>query len=203
MNDLMSFGLHRSWKKKVVSLMKINQQSVVLDLASGSGDLANLVKKKSNCNCFILDANKQMLERAKKKVKNCTFILGKAEKLPFHKGSFDYVIVGFGLRNFSDLNQALSEIRRVLKKDGIFISLEFSEINSNIMRKLFYFYGKFIPKYAGLFLNKKLAYDYLIESIKQFPNQVELSNKLKKYKFNNVTVIDILDGLAAIHISKK
>ena len=70
------------------------------------------------------------------------------------------------------------------------------------MRKLFYFYGKFIPKYAGLFLNKKLAYDYLIESIKQFPNQVELSNKLKKYKFNNVTVIDILDGLAAIHISK-
>ena len=183
--------------------MKINQQSVVLDLASGSGDLANLVKKKSNCNCFILDANNQMLERAKKKVKNCTFVLGKAEKLPFHKGSFDYVIVGFGLRNFSDLNQALSEIRRVLKKDGIFISLEFSEINSNIMRKLFYFYGKFIPKYAGLLLNKKLAYDYLIESIKQFPNQVELSNKLKKYKFNNVTVIDILDGLAAIHISKK
>ena len=143
------------------------------------------------------------LKGPKKKVKNCTFVLGKAEKLPFHKGSFDYVIVGFGLRNFSDLNKALSEVRRVLKKDGIFISLEFSEINSNIMRKLFYFYGKFIPKYAGLFLNKKLAYDYLIESIKQFPNQVELSNKLKKYKFNNVTVIDILDGLAAIHISKK
>ena len=78
-----------------------------------------------------------MLERPK--VKNCTFVLGKAEKLPFHKGSFDYVIVGFGLRNFSDLNKALSEVRRVLKKDGIFISLEFSEINS-IMRKLFYFF---------------------------------------------------------------
>ena len=81
--------------------------------------------------------------------------------------------------------------------------MEFSDINSNFFRKLFHFYGKIIPKYAEFFFNKKLAYNYLIESIKQFPNQIELSKKLKKNKFNNIKVIDILDGLAAIHISKK
>lgn len=203
MNDVMSFGLHRSWKRKMISLMKINPSSVVLDLASGSGDLASLVKKKSNCNCIIYDANTDMLKKAKKKIEDGIFIAGKAENLPFKNNIFDYVIVAFGLRNFSDMNKALVEIRRVLKKGGVLLSLEFSDINSNILKKLFYFYGKFIPKYAGLLLNKKLAYEYLIESIKQFPDQIELSRKLKKNKFNNINVIDILDGLAAIHTSEK
>ena len=203
MNDVMSFGLHRSWKRKMISLMKINPSSVVLDLASGSGDLASLVKKKSNCNCIIYDANTDMLKKAKKKMEDGIFIAGKAENLPFKNNIFDYVVVAFGLRNFSDMNKALIEIRRVLKKGGVLLSLEFSDINSNILKKLFYFYGKLIPKYAGLLLNKKLAYEYLIESIKQFPDQIELSRKLKKNKFNNINVIDILDGLAAIHTSEK
>ncbi len=203
MNDIMSFGLHRSWKKKVVSLMDINESSVVLDLASGSGDLANLIKKKSNCSCIIYDANTKMLLKAKKKVNDGIYISGKAENLPFRNNVFDYVTVGFGLRNFSDLNKSIIEIKRVLKKNGVLLCLEFSDINSNFFRKLFHFYGKIIPKYAEFFFNKKLAYYYLIESIKQFPNQIELSKKLKKNKFNNIKVIDILDGLAAIHISKK
>ena len=203
MNDLMSFGLHRTWKKKMVSLMKVNKKSTVLDLASGSGDLARLVKKKSKCKCIVYDANKKMLEKAKKKIEDGIFITGKAENLPFKNNTFDYVLVGFGLRNFYDLNKALIETKRVLKKGGFLISLEFSEINNNLLRKLFYFYVKIIPKYAGLLLNKELAYNYLIETIKQFPNQIELSKKLKKKKFNNIQVIDILDGLAAIHISEK
>ena len=203
MNDIMIFGLHRSWKKKLLSFMDINEKSIVLDLASGSGDLAKLVKKKSNCACIMYDANADMLAQAQKKVKGGILISGKAENLPFRNNVFDYVTVGFGLRNFSDLNKSIIEIRRVLKKNGVLLCLEFSEINSNLFRKLFYFYGKLIPRYAGLLFNKKLAYDYLIESIKQFPNQIELSKKLKKNKFNNIKVIDILDGLAAIHISEK
>ena len=182
MNDLMSFGLHRTWKKKMVSLMKVNKKSTVLDLASGSGDLARLVKKKSKCKCIVYDANKKMLEKAKKKIEDGIFITGKAENLPFKNNTFDYVLVGFGLRNFYDLNKALIETKRVLKKGGFLISLEFSEINNNLLRKLFYFYVKIIPKYAGLLLNKELAYNYLIETIKQFPNQIELSKKLKKKK---------------------
>ena len=112
-------------------------------------------------------------------------------------------MVGFGLRNFFDLDQSLKEVRRVLKKDGFFLCLEFSEINNSIMKDLFNIYGKIIPKYADIFLNQKIAYDYLIESIKQFPNQVELSGKLKGNKYSNIEVIDILDGLASIHIAQK
>jgi len=83
------------------------------------------------------------------------------------------------------------------------LCLEFSEINNSIIRNLFYIYGKIIPKYADIFLNRKMAYDYLIESIKQFPNQVELSGKLERKKYSNIKVIDILDGLASIHIAQK
>ena len=112
-------------------------------------------------------------------------------------------MVGFGLRNFSDLDQSLREVWRVLKKGGFFLCLEFSEINNSLIRNLFYVYGKIIPRYAGIFLNQKMAYDYLIESIKQFPNQVELSGKLKRNRYSNIEVIDIIDGLASIHIAQK
>ena len=203
MNDLMSVGLHRSWKRKMISLINVSEKSIILDLAAGSGDLANLIKKKSKCQCILYDANTKMLEKAKKKINNGIFISGKAENLPFKSNTFDYILVGFGLRNFSDLNMSLIEAKRVLKKGGFFVILEFSEINSNLLRKLFYFYGKIIPKYAGLLLNKKFAYNYLIESIRQFPNQIEVSKELKKKKFHNINVIDILDGLAAIHICEK
>jgi len=120
MNDLMSFGLHRSWKEKLISLIDVNKESYVLDLASGSGDLTKLLKDKVDCNCLIYDSNIEMLKNAKKKIKNSQIISGKAENLPFKNDSFDYVMVGFGLRNFSDLDQSLKEVWRVLKKDGFF-----------------------------------------------------------------------------------
>ena len=203
MNDLMSFGLHKSWKEKLISLINADKESYVLDLASGSGDLTKILKDKIDCNCLIYDSNIEMLEKAKKKIKNAQIISGNAENLPFKSESFDYVMVGFGLRNFSDLDQSLKEVWRVLKKDGFFLCLEFSEINNFFTRNLFHIYGKIIPKYAGIFLNQRLAYDYLIESIKQFPNQVELSGKLKRNKYSNIEVIDIIDGLASIHIAQK
>ena len=203
MNDLMSFGLHKSWKEKLVSLIDVEDQSYVLDLASGSGDLTVLLKNRVDCNCLIYDSNIKMLQKAKKKVKNAQIICGYAENLPFKKESFDYVMVAFGLRNFSDLDQSLREVWRVLKRNGIFLCLEFSEINNFFIRDLFNIYGKIIPRYAGFFLNQKMAYNYLIESIKQFPNQAELSGKLKRHRYSNIKVIDIIDGLASIHIAQK
>ena len=205
MNDLMSFGLHRIWKEEIISLLKVCKDSLVLDLASGSGDISMKIKEKYNCNCIALDANIEMLEIAKRKNQLIEpfYINGNAENLPFKKTIFDYVIVSFGLRNFTDIPKSLEQIHRVLKKQGTFICLEFSEVNNPIFRKIIKTYFKAIPSLGLLFANNKFAYDYLVQSILNFPNQIQLTKKLTQTGFKTVKVIDIIDGVAAIHISKK
>ena len=204
MNDLMSFGLHRYWKKEFANLIDIKTGDSILDLASGSGDLLKLLGHRSDCNFIGYDSSVRMLKQAKKKIKNknIKFVKGVAENLPFKSNSFDIIIVSFGLRNFYDIKKSLREIKRVLKKGCKFYCLEFSHINSFSFRKLFYAYSKIIPLYGKVLLNNSEAYDYLIDSIKKFPNQVELTQKLLDSGFKNIEVIDILDGLAAIHISE-
>lgn len=204
MNDLMSFGLHRYWKSEFVNLIDIKTGDSVLDLASGSGDLLKLLDHRSDCNFIGYDSSVSMLKQAKKKIKkkNIEFVKGVAENLPFKSKSFDVITVSFGLRNFYDIEKSLREIKRVLKKGRKFYCLEFSHINSFSLRKLFYAYSKIIPVYGKILLNNSEAYDYLVDSIKKFPNQVELTQKLLDSGFKNIEVIDILDGLAAIHISE-
>ena len=205
MNDIMSLGLHRLWKEEFVKIIKPKSTDKVLDLAAGSGDITKILKKQSDCHCILFDASLEMIKQAKKKLRNhdLTFICGKCEKLPFKNNFFDYIIVSFGLRNFSDLKNSLVQIRRVLKKGGAFLCLEFSEINNPFFRKLFFFYCKLIPIYGELISGNKGAYQYLIQSIKHFPNQISLTKRLVDLGFNNIEVIDILDGLASIHIAKK
>ena len=205
MNDLMSFGLHRTWKEKVVSLLEIYKDSLVLDLASGSGDISKKIKEKCDCKCIALDANMEMLEIAKKRNDSFEpfYIYGNAENLPFKKSIFDYVVVSFGLRNFNDIPKSLRQIHRVLKSNGTFICLEFSEVNNPIFRKVIMTYFKAIPRLGQLFADNKFAYDYLVESILNFPNQIQLTKKLTQAGFQTIQVIDIIDGVAAIHISKK
>ena len=205
MNDLMSFGLHRIWKEKLISLLEISKNSLVLDLATGSGDISKKINEKYGCKCLALDANMEMLGIAKNKNDSNSpfYIYGNAENLPFKKFIFDYVIVSFGLRNFNDISGSLEQIHRVLKKRGTFICLEFSEVNNPIFRNIVKVYFKTIPKLGQLFANNKFAYDYLIESILNFPNQIQLTKKLSLAGFKTVKVIDIIDGIAAIHISKK
>lgn len=205
MNDLMSLGLHRTWKREFINLINLNSNDLVLDLASGSGDLTKIIKEKSNCKCVVYDSSIEMIDEAKKKLdsENLFFLCGQAENLPFKNEIFDYVVVGFGLRNFSDVEKSIREIYRVLKKGGGFFCLEFSEINNIFLRKAFNLYSKIIPIYGGVFLNNKVAYSYLVQSIKHFPNQIELTKKLQKSGFANIEAIDILNGLASIHMSKK
>ena len=205
MNDLMSFGLHRTWKEKVVSLLEIYKDSLVLDLASGSGDISKKIKEKCDCKCIALDANMEMLEIAKKRNNSFEpfYIYGNAENLPFKKSIFDYVVVSFGLRNFNDIPKSLRQIHRVLKSNGTFICLEFSEVNNPIFRKVIMTYFKAIPRLGQLFADNKFAYDYLVESILNFPNQIQLTKKLTQAGFQTIQVIDIIDGVASIHISKK
>ena len=205
MNDVMSFGLHRTWKSYFVDLIEINTKSNVLDIASGSGDIIKLLKKKATANFFSLDANKDMQAQAKKKIndKNVRFVNAYAEKLPFDKKSFDIVTVSFGMRNFSNINKSLSEVFKVLKDSGTFYCLEFSQINNKVLNNVYQLYSKIIPTYGGIIANDSDSYKYLIKSIKNFPNQVELSKKMKEAGFKQIKVLDIIDGLASIHIAKK
>ena len=205
MNDIMSFGLHRTWKHEVISLIKVNKKSIILDLATGSGDITKKILEEYNCQCIPYDSNMMMIKSAQKKLKNynLSFINGDAENLPFKNLTFDYVIVSFGLRNFTNINSSLNEVFRVLKKNGKLICLEFSEVNNQIFRRIINIYYKVIPLLGNLFARNEMAYEYLVNSIKKFPNQIKLSKKLKGSGFKSVKVIDIIGGVAAIHISKK
>ena len=205
MNDVMSLGLHRTWKSYFVDLIEINTESNVLDIASGSGDIIKLLKKKAAANFFSLDANKDMQKQAKKKLndKNVKFVNAFAEKLPFDKKYFDVVTVSFGMRNFSNINKSLSEVFKVLKDSGTFYCLEFSQINNKILNNFYQLYSKIIPTYGGILANDSDSYKYLIKSIENFPNQVELSKKMKDAGFKKIEVLDIIDGLASIHIARK
>ena len=125
MNDIMSFGLHRTWKQELIKKIKIKEQDVILDLATGSGDLLELIKKKSNCICVAYDSNMNMIMQAKKKLKKqeIFYINGMAENIPFKTNTFDFITLSFGLRNFTNVQKSLVEIKRVLKKREHFIAL--------------------------------------------------------------------------------
>ena len=204
MNDIMSFGLHRIWKQELIKKIKIKEKDMILDLATGSGDLLELIKKESDCICVGYDSNIEMMMEAKKKLKKqkIFYINGMAEKIPFKTNTFDFITLSFGLRNFNNIPKSLMEIKRVLKKKGKFYCLEFSEINNRSFRNIFHFYSKLIPIYGKLIVNNEEAYSYLIQSIKEFPNQIQLTKKLLKAGFRKIEVFDILDGVASIHVSE-
>ena len=146
-----------------------------------------------------------MIIQAKKKLKkyDLSFTCSTAEKLPFKEKEFDYILLAFGLRNFSDIKISLTEIYRTLNPDGKFICLEFSQVNKKILKDLVDLYFNIIPRLGKLIAKNKSAYKYLIESIKIFPNQMELTKIFKSAGFKDVECFDILDGVASIHIGKK
>ena len=204
MNDLMSFGMHRIWKEQFINIIDFRSVNRALDLATGTGDILKLISKKTSCSCIGYDANINMIKQAQKKInkRNVFFINGSAENIPFKNNCFDLVTVSFGLRNFNDIEKSLQEIKRVLKNKKKFYCLEFSQINNPLFRKIYSIYSKLIPEYGNLFAKNQEAYIYLIESIKEFPNQIQLTKNLIKAGFKNVEAIDILDGLACIHIAE-
>ena len=177
-----------------------------MDLAGGSGDLSKLIKDKyPDSRCVLVDANPDMIIQAKKKLKkyDLSYICSVSEKLPFKKKEFDYVLLAFGLRNFSDIKKSLNEVYRTLNTNGKFICLEFSQVNKKILRNLVDIYFSLIPKLGRVIAKNEPAYEYLVESIKIFPNQMELTKIFNSVGFNDVECFDILDGIASIHIGKK
>jgi len=204
MNDLMSLGIHRLWKKEFIYCLNPQKNTKLIDVASGTGDIAKLYLEKINFSGFAycLDENKDMLEINKKKFKNKStlkWFCNNAEKLPFKNNTFDYYTISFGIRNIENINIALKEAYRVLKPGGRFLCLEFSKVKNEIINKIYKSYSKSIPKIGKIVVGKAEPYEYLINSIDKFYNQEKLIELIKKNKFDNVTYRNLSSGIAAIH----
>ena len=204
MNDFMSLGIHRIWKKDLIQLMNPSQGKKLIDVACGTGDLGKLYLDSVGANQKILcvDPNKGMIKKGKsklKKYKNIKWIIASAENLPIQDNSCDYYTISFGLRNTKNLNKALSEAYRILKPGGRYLCLEFSKIENSNLNSFYKNYSKLIPLIGKIVVGEKEPYEYLIKSIENFINQPQLINLMEKNKFQNCTYRNLSGGIVAIH----
>ena len=204
MNDLMSLGIHRLWKKNLLNMMNPTSNSKLADVACGTGDIAKLFlnnfSKENSVTC--VDPNKNMIKKGKQKLKNfknIDWIIASAEKLPLKNNSYDFYTISFGLRNTKNLTKALKEAYRILKPGGRFFCLEFSKIQNQNLDFLYKKYSKFIPSLGKIILGKKEPYEYLIKSIESFVNQDELINLMIKNGFKKCEYRNLSGGIVSIH----
>ena len=208
MNDLMSLGIHRLWKKTFINLLNPQENTKLIDVASGTGDIAKLfleyIKYKGNVYC--VDENKGMLEINKKKLKNQNSVkwyCNNAEKLPFKDNEFDYYTISFGIRNVSNIDNAFKEAYRVLKPGGRLLCLEFSKVENEILNTFYKMYSKTIPVMGKIILKNSKPYEYLINSIDEFYSQEKLLELLNKQNFTNTSYRNLSAGIVAIHSAWK
>ena len=204
MNDFMSLGIHRIWKKNLLNMMNPHDNQNLIDVACGTGDVAklflNFVNKSSKITC--VDPNKGMLNKGKEKLKdfkNLKWINASAENLPVKNDSFDFYTISFGLRNTKSLNRALKEAYRVLKPGGRYLCLEFSKIQNSSLNFLYKNYSKIIPSIGKIVVGESEPYDYLIKSIEDFISQEELLDLLKKNNFKECSYRNLSGGIVSIH----
>ena len=204
MNDLMSLGIHRLWKKNLLNMMNPYPNQKLIDVACGTGDIAKLFLNYVNNNSKItcVDPNKGMIKKGKEKLskyKNLNWIVASAEKLPLPGNSFDFYTISFGLRNTKNLDKALSEAYRVLKPGGRFFCLEFSKIQNPGLDFIYKNYSKLIPAIGKIVIGEKEPYEYLTKSIEQFLNQNELVNLIEKNGFEKCSYRNLSGGIVSVH----
>ncbi len=204
MNDFMSLGIHRLWKKNLLNMMNASPKQKLVDVACGTGDIAKLYLNNINRDAKItcVDPNKGMINKGKeklKKFKNLNWVTAPAEKLPLKKDSFDFYTISFGLRNTKNLDKTLSEAYRVLKPGGRFICLEFSKIQNSNLNLIYKNYSKLIPSIGKLIVGEKEPYEYLIKSIENFINQDQLIDLMIKKNFKKCTYRNLSGGIVSIH----
>ena len=204
MNNIMSLGIHKSWKNKLIYKMKPKKNKKLIDVACGTGDIAEIFLKKTNyaSKAICVDPNKNMLSLGKKKLhnyKNIKWKLASAEKLPFKDSQFDYYTISFGLRNTKNLNKALSEAYRVLKNGGRFFCLEFSKVNNDYLNMIYQKYSELIPFIGEMIVGDRKPYEYLTKSIEEFVDQEELIDLMKKNKFKKCDFSNLSGGVVALH----
>ncbi len=210
LNRVISFGIDIKWRKKVVELVKATNPKNILDIATGTGDLAINLAETSAEKIIGLDISSGMLEVGKQKIKTkkldqkIEMVIGDSENLPFDDNTFDAITVAFGVRNFETLENGLKDILRVLKPGGIFVILETSVPTKFPFKQGYQFHSKVIlPTVGKLFSKDKTAYKYLSESANAFPYGEALNNILRNIGFINVTDMPQTFGVATIYKASK
>lgn len=208
MNDLMSFGLHRVWKRITIAEAALRPGHSVLDVASGTGDLAMAFAKivGPTGKVVMTDINENMLAVGRDRltdegiVGNVEYVLADAENLPFATNEFDCITIAFGLRNVTQKENALKSMFRVLKPGGKLLILEFSHPDTPLVKKLYDAYSfHIIPKIGEWVAKDKESYQYLVESIRMHPNQETLKNMMIASGFEDVEYKNLNNGIVALH----
>jgi demethylmenaquinone methyltransferase / 2-methoxy-6-polyprenyl-1,4-benzoquinol methylase len=209
MNDLMSMGLHRAWKAYTVLVADVRPGQKVLDLAGGTGDLAQAFARKVGSAGLVVhtDINPSMLGVGRDRLLDAGLVLPTvvcdAEKLPFEPESFDRVSVGFGLRNMTHKDRALAEMHRVLKPGGKLLVLEFSKVARPLEKAYDWYSFSVLPRLGRLIARDEASYRYLAESIRMHPGQEELKAMMKTAGFGHVDYHNLTGGVAALHVAIK
>ncbi|MBA3704958.1 MAG: bifunctional demethylmenaquinone methyltransferase/2-methoxy-6-polyprenyl-1,4-benzoquinol methylase UbiE [Bacteroidetes bacterium] len=210
LNQLLSLGIHKRWRKKAIHLLQNHQPKKILDIATGTGDFAIEAIKLNPEMVTGIDISEGMLKLGVDKINKLglqnkiELKLGDSENLSFPNASFDAVTVGFGVRNFENLEKGINEIYRVLNSNGILAVLEFSKPGKFPIKQIYRFYFKYItPAIGKLFSKDSSAYTYLPESVNAFPDGELFLAILKKAGFEETKAISLTFGIASIYIAKK
>ena len=204
MNDVMSFGVHRIWKSKFIDWMNPSHNSTLIDVASGTGDIAKIfsLRNKNLSEITCVEPNEGMYKKGQSNLinfKNIKWIKANAETLPVKDNMYDFYSISYGIRNVSDINKTLKEAYRVLKPGGRFMCLEFSKISNELLSFIYKNYSKAIPILGKYVVGSSKPYDYLINSIDSFYNQEQLLKLIAKNGFENLEYRNLSNGISAIH----
>ncbi|WP_027472135.1 bifunctional demethylmenaquinone methyltransferase/2-methoxy-6-polyprenyl-1,4-benzoquinol methylase UbiE [Saccharicrinis fermentans] len=210
LNHSLSLGVDKIWRRRAINLLKGMDSPVILDIATGTGDLAIASLRLKPQRVVGLDLSPEMLKVAEEKIKRknlhniISMIEGDSENLPFDDAEFDAAMVAFGVRNFENLQKGLVEINRVLKKGGKFMVLEFSNPSTFPVKQVYKFYStKILPWWGGLLSKDKAAYTYLPESVAAFPEGQSFVNELNQAGFKIERVWKQTFGVATIYFATK
>ncbi|HEU5046932.1 MAG TPA: bifunctional demethylmenaquinone methyltransferase/2-methoxy-6-polyprenyl-1,4-benzoquinol methylase UbiE [Rickettsiales bacterium] len=210
MNDAMSFGAHRLWKREFVGMVDMRPNLRCLDVAGGTGDIAFRLLDKGAESVTVCDINEAMLTEGRARADNANrlkgieFLCADAENLPLPASSFNLYTIAFGIRNVTHIDKVLSEAHRVLAPGGRFMCLEFSHVTHPLLAKAYdaYSFG-LIPKMGKLIAGKAEPYQYLVESIRRFPTQGTFSQMIREAGFEQVRYVNLAGGAVAIHSGYK
>ena len=206
MNDLTSLGIHRLWKDSLINWLAPQPYQKLADIAGGTGDISMKFLLAGGYSAHIIDINKEMITKGKLKNNNnnLSWTIASAENLPMADNSYERASMGFGLRNITNRVLALKEVYRILKPGGRFICLEFSHVENSLLKKIYDIWSfEFMPRIGQKITGDKEAYNYLVESIRQFPSQPELTQMFSEAGFDRVKYRNLSNGIVTLHSGLK